>query len=119
MPKINLSTVQQAADTKYDDFVVELPTGQVVTFRAILRLDKAKRRELRAAMDLPARATANPDSQDDIYDVYRDAFRITAKTPNDFPILEQAIGDDPAVWTELFTAFTEDAQVGEASVSGS
>lgn len=119
MPKIQLTTIQQAVDTKHDDFVVELPTGQSATFSAILRLDKPKRRALRAAMDLKGRAEANPDSDDDIYDVYKDAFRITAKTGNDFPLLEQAVGDDPAMWSDLFAAFSEDAQVGEASVSGS
>lgn len=117
MPKINLSTVQQAADKKFDDTVIELPSGQTATFSAILRLPKEKRKALRASMDLSARAEAKDEA--DIWDVYKDAFRITAKTEHDFPMLEQFVGDDPAVWTELFQAFTEDNQMGEASVSES
>jgi Mycobacteriophage tail assembly protein len=114
MPKINLSTIQQTANTKYSDFEVELPTGQTAVFSAILRLPKAKRRELREAMDLAARAEQPESAELDMFDIYRDAFRIVAKSPSAFELLDSTVGDDPAMWQELFTAFTEDTQAGEA-----
>lgn len=113
MSKINLSDLQSAANTKFSDFEVTLPGGDVVTFSPVLRLPKAKRVELADAMNVEARGEA--DAQTDVYDLYRDAFRIVARTAADFKKLENAIGDDPAVWQEIFASYTEETQVGEAT----
>ena len=112
MPKINLSEIQSAANTKFSDFEITLPGGETVSFSPILRLPKAKRLELSAAMDI--KAITEADNGTDVYDLYRDAFRITAKTAGAYEGLEAAVGDDPAVWQELFKAFSEETQVGEA-----
>lgn len=112
MPKINLSDIQSAANTQFSDFEVTLPGGETIAFSPVLRLPKAKRIELSAALDMSARAE---EAETDVYDLYHDAFRITARTPGDFKKLTEAVGDDPAVWQELFKAFSEETQVGEAS----
>lgn len=115
MPKIVLADVQSAADKKHSDFEVHLPSGEVVLFVPALRLPKAKRLELAEAMNIPKRAEA--DNGDDLYDLYRDAFRISEKAEGNYEKLLKAVGDDPAVWQELFVEFQEVGQLGEASPS--
>jgi hypothetical protein len=112
MPKINLSDIQSAANEKYGDFEVHLPEGEVVLFVPAIRLPKAKRQELAAALDIQTRAEAN--TTDDLYDVYRDAFRISEKVKGNYDKMAAVIGDDPAVWQDMFIAFNEDTMPGEA-----
>jgi len=115
MPKINLSDLQTAANTKFSDFEVTLPGGQVALFSPILRLAKAKRVELALAMDLEGVKTRVAAGEHiDMYDLYREAFSVVAKTPEAFAALDAAVGDDPAVWRELFEAYSEETQAGEA-----
>lgn len=115
MPSITLSDIQAAANAKYGDFAITLPTGEVINFIPALRLPKARRQELAGALNLDERAKlANGD---DVYDVYKDVFRISARTPEGFSRLEAAVGDDPAVWDELTTEFMKETQSGEASPS--
>ena len=112
MPKIVLSDFQSAANEKYGDFEVHLPSGEVVLFAPAIRLVKAKRTELAKALDIQARAELN--NGDDLYDVYRDAFRISEKAKGNYDKLAEAIGDDPAIWQDLFIAFNEETAAGEA-----
>lgn len=115
MPKIVLADFQADVEKKHSDFEVTLPGGEVVAFRNALRLPKERRLALADAMNLPERA--KNDNGDDLYDVYKDSFRISEKTPGDYDKLAAVIGDDPATWMELFVAFQEDMQSGEASPS--
>jgi hypothetical protein len=116
MPAINLSDIQKAAEKKFGDF--EIHVGEeVLYFSQALRMEKAKRRELAKAMNL--RERSQTDNDDDLYDVFKDAFRITARGEGTFDKLYAAVGDDPAVWQELFQEFTESTQAGEASPSES
>jgi Mycobacteriophage tail assembly protein len=112
MPKIILSDFQTAANEKYADFEVHLPGGEVILFVPAIRLPKAKRTELSHALDVQARAAV--DDGTDIYDLYRDAFRITEKAPGNYDKLAAVVGDDPAVWQDLFIEFQEITQPGEA-----
>lgn len=112
MPKINLTDIQTAASTKYQDFEVHLPSGEVILFTPAMRMHKEKRKELAAAMDIMARAQINDGS--DLYDVYRDCFRISEKAVGNYDKLAAAVGDDPAVWEALFLGFNEETQPGEA-----
>lgn len=112
MPKIQLSDFQESIDKKYEDFEIHLSETEVVTFSPALRLSKAKRRALASVLDVEARAKI--DNDDDIFDLYRDAFRVSEKKAGDFNKLSKAIGDDPAVWQELFLNFVQDTQAGEA-----
>jgi hypothetical protein len=115
MPKINLSDIVSAADEKYGDYEIHLPGGEVILFVPAMRLSKEKRSALAAALDIPARIEANND--DDLYDIYKDAFRISEKVPGNYDKLAAAVGDDPAVWLDLFLNFNEEMQSGEASRS--
>ena len=117
MPSINLSDIQAAADKKYGDFEVHLPDNEIVSFAPALRLPKEARRKLGAALDIEARAKV--ENEDDLFDIYKDIFRISAKQSDGFARLEAAVGDDPAIWEELTDAFMKDTQAGEASPSGS
>ena len=111
MPKITLATIQSAANTKFSDFEVVLSETETVAFSPVLRLPKAKRAELAAAFSVETRTAE--DAGVDVFDLYRDAFRITAKTEGGFDALAAAVGDDPAVWQELFSAYSEETEAGE------
>jgi hypothetical protein len=112
MPKINLSDIQTAANNKFTDFEITLPTGEVIFFQPVLRLEKARRLQLKASMDLAKRAEADEDT--DLYDLYQDAFKVIAKTPDAYDKLVAVVGDDPAVWQGLFEAYSEETEPGEA-----
>jgi hypothetical protein len=112
MPKIILSDFQTAANEKYADFEVHLPDGQVLLFIPAIRMPKAKRTELAKALDIQTRAEVNDGT--DLYDLYRDAFRISEKAPGNYDALAAVVGDDPAVWQDLFIEFQEITQPGEA-----
>jgi Mycobacteriophage tail assembly protein len=112
MPSINLSDIQQAADKKYGDFQITLPNQEIISFAPALRLPKEARRKLADALNIEKRAEA--DNGDDIYDVYKDIFRISGRQTDAFSKLEAAIGDDPAIWQELTDEFMQDSQAGEA-----
>lgn len=112
MPQIQLSDFQQAVDKRYGDFEVFVTEDQVLRFAPALRLAKTKRTELAAALNINARAEI--DNGDDIFDVYRDVFRISARKPEDFDTLAGIFQEDPALWQELFHAYTQDTAAGEA-----
>lgn len=112
MPKLQLSDFQQAVNKKFSDFEIFAGDDVLAAFLPALRLPKDKRRELAAALDIPTRAEV--DNGDDVFDIYKDAFRISERTPGDFARLEDAFGDDPALWQELFHEFIEASQAGEA-----
>lgn len=115
MPKINLSDIQSAANIKYQDYEVHLPGGEVILFTPAMRMVKEQRAKLATALDIMTRAEANDGT--DLYDVYRDAFRISEKAVGNYDKLAAAVGDDPAVWEALFLSFNEETQPGEASPS--
>ena len=117
MPSINMTDIQNAASKKFGDFEVHISDKEVLLFKPALRLPKEKRRELHAALDIKARAAL--DNGDDLFDVYKDSFRISAVDAKTYARLEEVVGDDPAVWQELFVAFNEDTMAGEAAPSES
>lgn len=112
MPKINLADIVDAADKKYTDFEVHLPGGEVILFTPAMRMVKESRSKLADALNIPARIEAN--NGDDLYDLYRDAFKISEKVAGNYDKLAAAVGDDPAVWQELFLNFNEETLTGEA-----
>jgi hypothetical protein len=114
MPSVKLSDFQSAADKKYGDFEVHLPDNSIVSFVPALRLPKESRRKLAKAFDVETRINADePDL--DLYDIYKDVFRVSARQTDAFTKLEAIVGDDPAVWEELAKSFMQDTQAGESS----
>jgi len=111
MPSIKLSDIKEAADKKYGDFEIHLPDNEIVSFAPALRLPKESRKKLAAALNIEARAEA--DNGDDIYDVYKDIFRVSARQAGAFEKLEKVVGDDPAIWEELVNEFMQETQPGE------
>lgn len=118
MPSIKLSDIQTAADKKYGDFEIHLPNGEIVSFIPALRLPKESRRKLGKAFDVEQRVKGDePDL--DLYDVYKDVFRVSVRQADAFTKLEAVVGDDPAVWEELAKSFMQDTAAGEVSPSES
>jgi hypothetical protein len=112
MPSITLNDIQTAADKKFGDFELVLPNGETVSFIPALRLPKETRRKIGKAFDVEARAKIE-GNDDDIFDIYKDVFRICERRTGDFDKLEAVVGDDPAVWQELSDNFLNDTQAGE------
>ena len=112
MPSIKLSDIQSAADKKYGDFEIHLPAGEIVSFVPALRLPKESRRKLAAAFDVEKRINGD-EPELDLYDIYKDVFRVSARQADAFTKLEAVVGDDPAVWEELAREFMQDTQAGE------
>ena len=113
MPSIKLSDIQQAADKKFGDFEVHLPSGEIISFVPALRLPKEARRKLGKAFDVEARVKEE-NNDDDLYDIYKDIFRVSGRQADAFTKLETAVGDDPAIWEELVREFMQDTQAGES-----
>lgn len=114
MPSIKLSDIQQAADKKYGDFEVHLPDTTIISFVPAIRLPKESRRKLAAAFDVEKRVKGD-EPELDLYDIYRDVFRVSAKQADAFDRLDAVVGDDPAVWEELAREFLQDTQAGESN----
>lgn len=112
MPKIILSDFQQAANEKYADFEVHLPSGEVLKFVPAIRMDKARRKAYAAVLNVEERSKVNDGT--DLYDLYRDAFKFSERVPGHFDKLDEVVGDDPAIWQDLFIEFQEITQPGEA-----
>lgn len=115
MSAIKLSDLQQGADEKYPDFEIEIEDGKVVAFQPILRLNKAGRKAVVAALDIKKRvAEAGEDSDEDWTDLYSDAFRLTARTAAAFNAVKRWAGEDLTRWSYLFDQYQEKTNAGEA-----
>lgn len=115
MSAIKLSELQQGADEKYPDFEIEFEAGKLAAFQPILRLDKAGRKAVVAALDIKKRAeNADDDSDEDWTDLYADAFRLTARTPEAYELLKAWAGEDLTRWSYVFDQYQEKTNAGEA-----
>lgn len=124
MSSFTLADIQKAAEKKYGDFEVEVPTEdgiETVRFRPILRCSREVRKEYAKATD-PLAHTPAEGEEADIVDVLLAAakagFRTIARSARDFELLDEALKvdgqDDLALWQELFRAYNEDSEAGEA-----
>lgn len=115
MSAIKLSDLQQGADEKYPDFEIEFAKGKVAAFQPILRLDKAGRKAVVAALDISKRVQeAGDDSDEDWTDLYASAFELTARTPEGFELLKAWAGEDLTRWSYVFDQYQEKTNAGEA-----
>lgn len=105
---MKLSDVQAAADKKYAPLGIELD-DRTVTLRTPVRLSKEERKTLSEA--------TNAEEADDPIDTIESAFRVVVADNKDAEALIKAIGGDLGVALELFSAFTAETQLGEASSS--
>ena len=115
MSAIKLSDLQKGADEKYPDFEIEIEDGKVVAFQPILRLDKKGRKAVLAALDIAKRfGDRDEDNDEDWTDVYADAFKLTARTPEAFRAVKKFAGEDLTRWSYLFDQYQEKTHAGEA-----
>lgn len=105
---MKLSDAQAAADKKYAPLGVELDDRTVV-MRTPVRLSKDERKKLTAA--------TKAEDADDPIDTIEAAFRVVISKKEDADALIKAIGGDLGVALEIFKAFSEESQLGEASSS--
>lgn len=121
---INLADIQEAVEKKVGNYTVFLSADQSETavFKPALRQPKSIRRKLAEAVDIEARVKAAMEDEsldDDVFDIFRECFELTAVSKSDFTRLKKAVGDDPAVWSRLFSDYQEATMTGEASPSES
>lgn len=117
---LKLDHLQKAADRKYADYIIANGEGEDLVFENPMRRPREARRKLARLFDLEAmekRAQAEPDL--DLYDLYREAFQVSAKKPLYFEQLDEAVGDNPAMWEELIAEYQKQCAPGEAAPSES
>jgi hypothetical protein len=120
MSAIKLSDLQQGADEKYPDFEIEVDNedgkgSKTIAFQPILRLDKAGRKAVSAALDIKKRWGSEEEANDEDYtDLYADAFRLTAREPGHFDALQAWAGEDLTRWSYVFDQYQEKTNAGEA-----
>lgn len=117
MTQVSLADIQRAAEKKYGNYTV-LIEDEVLTFLNPLRLPKEKRKAIAELNTAEFYQPGAAGAEFDKWDMYRRIFELSAKTPAHFERLDQVIGDDPAMWEELFDALNTVVELGEASPSG-
>ncbi|MEU7905890.1 phage tail assembly protein [Actinoplanes sp. NPDC049118] len=111
MPNLTLDTIRAAAEAKYGSTDIDLGDGTVVRLLNPLRMAKANRTALLATQE---KLRADDADQEELLS---EALTLVAETPAKAKRLLAAIGGDLAVLAEIFTAYTEGTQAGEASAS--
>jgi len=121
MPKVTLADIQEAADRKYGDFIIELPGDGDVALPSLLRLPAEQRAQFMAvAEELKGIGEAlKADPGADMAAPLEKALRAACRTKRDGDRLVKACGHDPAVLMEIFRGYSEATQVGEAPASPS
>ncbi|WP_159702655.1 phage tail assembly protein [Arthrobacter sp. 18067] len=116
MTQVTLTDIQNAADKKYGNYTVFVGDDTLV-FLNPLRLPKEKRERIASLNSAEFYEEGAEGESWDKWDMYAEIFKISAKSKSHFTKLKDAIGDDPAVWEELFDALNTVAELGEASPS--
>lgn len=102
---MKLSDIQAAADKEYAPVELDL-SDRTIELRTPLRLSKAERKKLSAALSAE-------DAEDPI-DTLEEAFRILASNKADGNQLIKELNGDLVVAIRLFKDYTEESQLGEA-----
>lgn len=122
MAKVTLAQLQAEADGKYGDYVVELPSGNDLVLRSVLRLSDAKQdkvRELQNKMDSAGKDSAEEGSTKVLKTAVHELIRTVAATRKPADELIKLHGDDLGFLLVLVGNYTKDSQLGEASTSES
>jgi hypothetical protein len=109
MASYTLDDIRAAAEAKYGATEIETSNGPCRLINA-LRLPKKKREELTAIQE-------RIDNGEDHADVLEHALKLVAENPTQARNLLKDIDGDLAVLVEVFNAYTEGTQAGEASAS--
>jgi hypothetical protein len=115
MATFTLDSIREAAEKKYGSTDIPFGEGKVVRLLNPLRLEKEKRKALMSIQDRLEEEGEEVDQED----VLADAIRLVADDKKMADALLKEIGDDLAVLAEIFSTYTGEAQVGEASASQS
>lgn len=111
MSTITLDDIRAAAEARYGSTDIDLGNGLIVRLLNPLRLSKTNRAGLSS---LQEKLSADGADQELLL---TEALRMVAETPGKAEILIDAIGGDLAVLAQVFSAYTEGTQAGEASAS--
>lgn len=107
---IRLDDIRAAAEKKYGSTDIDFGDG-VLTLVNPLRLPKERRKALTSIQDRLDEEGADQE------EFLAEAIRIVASDKATADKFLDLVGDDLAVLASVFEAYTEDAQVGEASAS--
>lgn len=125
MSALKLDDLRKGADAKYPDFEIEMEDGKILGFKPVLRLNKAKRRAVRDALDVKKRLEALPDDADMdqatlMINTFSDALKAAERTRGDHAALVKWAGlDDLGMWLFLFEQYSDVTDPGGASPSES
>lgn len=124
---VKLSSIQSAAKEGIKPYqILDEDDAVIVELQPILLLPKAQRQELGKAvdfrqiiLDLIAAGEEGEEDDRDLYDLMREALRLTVKAPDrdKFDKLVELVGDDPLVWKAIFEEYNEETMPGEAKSS--
>lgn len=117
MARISLNDLTSAVDVKYSPFDVELPSGDIVTLRPVLRMPKTDRKALSALQ--AGREDRPEDAEDDSLEYIQAFIQIVVGNQDRSQALFDAVGDDLAVLSEIVGEYVETTQPGEAPSSES
>lgn len=109
---MKLNDIKKVADEKYAPFVVTVGDKDIE-----LRVPLTLSREERAAITRAFNLDEDKDERKDMLDVYTTIWDIIIEDPDNVDLLVGALEDNLSYHQELFTAFSEQMQLGEASSS--
>jgi len=118
MSAVTLDSIRQAADAKYGSYDIELPDGSVTRLVNPLRLGDKARAELKVVQKNLSESS-DADNDLDQVDLFEEAITVVAETKGQATRLLKLVNRDLALLAEIFSAYGENTQVGEASASAS
>jgi NACalpha-BTF3-like transcription factor len=120
MATFTLDSIREAAEKKYGSTDIEIPEGTVRLLNP-LRLSKEKRKALMSIQDRLDTEEKEGEEKEEVdqEEILADAIRLVAEDAKLAEKLLKAVGDDMAMLAEIFSTYTGEAQVGEASASES
>lgn len=108
---MKFNDLAKAADKKYAPLELDLPDESKVILRLPLRLSREERKAITRAFDV------KDEEEKDMLDIYTDVFRIVIEEKEAADKLLDLMGEDLAMYQELFAEFAERMQPGEAGSS--
>lgn len=108
---MKFTDIAKAADKKYSPLELDLPDESKVVMRLPLRLSREERKAISKAFDI------KDEEEKDMLDIYTEVFRIVIEDEKSADKLLDLLGEDLALYQELFAEFAERMQPGEAGSS--